>query len=334
MCEEIRVNRRQFVAIAAAAAVTRSARAEDAAEESRARWLAGLPGGLPTNAEWRAYAAGEDERWDRTRTARLGPMQEFAAKELTPLLPADHTLLYPFAGPDALHALALFGGARRHVLLGLEPVGTLPDPRAVPERYFARLGAAMGDLHRLSFFRTQEMASDFQRDGVLGAIVATLARMNGKVSAIAVTPTSARIDWTSGGTARRLDYVQADLSNVALSNRPELAAMLASLAPHATLVKAAMYLLAEARFSTLRKLLVDGSTLLLQDDTGVPLRQLSGFSTRLFGKYEPPGAPYEERFQSDLRAAYDRRSPPALAFGIGYHVEAKRSNLLLASKTR
>ena len=61
------------------------------------------------------------------------------------------------------------------MLVGLEPVGALPDPtRPVPAGFFGRLGAALGDVHRLTFFRTLEMSNDFQREGVLAALVATI----------------------------------------------------------------------------------------------------------------------------------------------------------------
>ena len=56
--------------------------------------------------------------------------------------------------------------------------------------------------------------------------------------------------------------------------------------------------------------------------------------TRFFGRYEAPGAPFEERLQPALRAAFEQRGPSALPFGIGYHVQPGRSNLLIASKGR
>ena len=336
MCENRGVVRRGFIlGSAVIAALPGTARAEESAEDSRARWLAGMPSGTPATADWQVYAASEDDRWQRSIEARVKPMHDFGAREIQPLLPADHAVVYPFAGPDALHVLSLFGAARRYLLVGLEPVGKLVDPRAVPPGYFARLGAATSDVHRLSFFRTQEMASDFERDGVIAALLATIARMNGKVSSVQTAATTVRVEWTVAGAARRLDYIQSDLSNGGLQSNGQLSASLQALAPHVTFVKAAMFLLAEARFSTLRKMLLQGSSLLLQDDTGIPLRHLdASWSTRLFGRYEAPGAPFEERFQPDLRAAYERRAATPLAFGIGYHVEAKRSNLLLASRVR
>jgi hypothetical protein len=148
-------------------------------------------------------------------------------------------------------------------------------------------------------------------------------------------PGSARIDWTTAtGKARRLDYVQADLANAGLASAPALVASVHALAPYVTFVKAAMYLLAEARFTSLRQALLDDSAIVVQDDTGVPFRAFDErWATRLYGRYEAPGAPFEERVQPALRAAFERRAA-ALPFGIGYHVQPARSNLLVASKGR
>jgi len=96
-----------------------------------------------------------------------------------------------------------------------------------------------------------------------------------------------------------------------------------------------MYLLAEARFSSLRQVILDDSSIVLQDDTGVPFRYFDErWATRFFGRYEAPGTPFEERVQPTLRAAFEQRGASALAFGIGYHVQPNRSNLLIASKGR
>ena len=106
-------------------------------------------------------------------------------------------------------------------------------------------------------------------------------------------------------------------------------------APYVTFVKAAMYLLAETRFSTLRQSMLDDSSLLVQDDTGIPFRYLDDkWATRFFGRYETPGSPFEERAQPNLKAAFERRPQSPLPFGIGYHVLPARSNLLIASKGR
>lgn len=317
-------------------------------EGARARWLAGLEPfpGLAPSEEWTAYASAENGRW-LAGQGRLKAMRDWSAREVSGLVPTDYSVFYPFAGPDALHALALFAGARRLFLVGLEPVGALPDPaKPLAPGYFSRLGAALADIHRLTFFRTLEMSTDFQREGVLSALVATVARMGGVVTSVRTSgaatstsgPSSVRIDWETPQrqrAARRLDYTQVDLANAGLQRQAAFVATAHGLAPHVTFMKAAMYLLAEPRFSMLRQMILDDASVLLQDDTGLPFRYLDErWASRLYGRYETPGAPYEGRHQPTLRAAFESGRPPPLPFGIGYHMQAGRSNLLLASKGR
>lgn len=332
----MRLLRRQaLLALGTSFVLVRTARADDAATDVQARWVAGVTAPKDGSAEWDAYAKAEDERWTALKP-RLDAIKEFQAKSLAPILPAGRAVFYPFAGPDALHAIALFPSAPRVVLVGLEPVGTLPDPKQPAAGTFVRLGAALADLHRLTFFRTHEMQADFKKDGVLAALVATVVRMGGKVSSVTTAsgPPSARIDWTdASGSARRLDYVQLDLANASLKNEAQFVADVHALAPYVAFVKAAMYLPAQARFSYLRQALLDDAAVIVQDDTGIPFRHFdSKWAVRLYGQYEKPVTPFEEFEQSDLRSAFEKRAVGKLPFGIGYSVEAKRSNLLVATK--
>jgi hypothetical protein len=299
-----------------------------------ARWLAGsapLPGLQPTG-EWLAYSAAEDTRWAQA-TGRLRAMQEWAKRELLPVIPHDRPVLYPFGGPDALHALALFDAASYVLLVGLEPVLTLPDgARATHAGYFDGLGVAMADLHRLTFFRTHELESDLRRVGVLPLLLAAVVRMGGRVTRVS-EPVDGRvsIEWLSADNRpRRLDYAQVDLSNEGLARHTDFVAMLRGLAPHITLIKAASYLLGEDRFTYVRRLLLEGSAALVQDDTGLPFRDIDArWATRLFGRYVGPAEPFLDRAQPDLEAAFARQPLSPLPFGIGYHVDARSSNLLV-----
>lgn len=312
------------------------ASATEASTDAQARWLAGmapLPG-TDRSSEWSAFAKVEDDRWRVTET-RVRAMQRWAATELGPLLPADAAVFYPFSGPDALYALALFGTAARFLLVGLEPVGAMPS--FAEPGFFARQAAALADVHRLTFFRTKEMFGGFRRSGVLPALVAIVARLGGRVTGVATLekPMSARIDWvTAGEKARRLDYVQANLANAGLKSETALVAKLHALAPYVSFLKAAMYLPATARFSYLRRALLDESSVVVQDDTGIAVRDFDAtWAMRFYGTYETPVAPYEAYFQPALRDAFARRALGPLPFGIGYHIEAKRSNLLVASRS-
>lgn len=343
---ERRWSRRETLRVLAAGAVTsrlfasRRVYAGNPRVEETAGWLAGLSplAGVAPSIEWTAYAKLESDRWGMNQR-RIVAMRSWSLRELASFVPPNITLFYPFAGPDALHAISLFGphlkAPSRMILVGLEPVGTLPDPESTPEGFFRRLGAAQGDVHRLTFFRTREMSLTFQKEGVLSTLVATVARMGGIVSSVQTThgPNSARIDWnTTEGTPGRLEYFQLDLANAHFKTESPLLSLLRS-TPHITFIKAAMYLLREARFSILREHILDSSALVIQDDTGIPFRFFGPqWVTRLYGHYEVPGPPFDGAFQPDLAAAFDNRGTAPLPFGIGYHVRPERSNLVVAAR--
>jgi hypothetical protein len=332
------VRRRDLLLAATLLTLPRAALADSPVlpDDTIARWLAGVtppPPGLPATPEWSAFAAAEDERWAR-EAPRLLAMRQWSSRELVPLMPQDRPVLYPFGGPDALHAVTLFGDKSHLVLIGLEPVFGLHDiPTFARAGYFEALGLAMGDLHRLTFFRTQELAAGLPLVGVLPVLLATLVRLGGRVTSVSeVTGGKVSIDWVSqGGRVCRLDYAQVDLSNTGLAKRTDFVAMLRSLAPHVTFVKAASYLLGETRFSFVRQLLLEGSAALVEDDTGIPFRELDArWATRLFGRYVTPGAPFQDRVQPDLETAFAVRARASLPFGVGYHVSPGSSSLLVA----
>lgn len=355
------VARRAFLRASAAVVLgvgsSRNAAAESLASrdvEEYARWLAGL--GSDLGAEFDAsgwtperlrYAEAEAQRW-RLATVRLQAIERWAAREIQALVPRAQTLFYPFAGPDAMHALALFGTATRFVLVGLEPIGSLPaagplgpgDQEASPVSYFDRLNAAWAGFHRLTFFRTRQMATDLHETGVVAILVTTIVRMGGRVTAIRYdaaspgpgVPPNAQVVWTdSGGGEHRLEYLQIDLSNAGLKRHAVWMGNLRALAPFVTFVKAGSYLLHEERFSFLRQVILEHSSAVVQDDSGIPFRFFeSGWAIRLYGQYMTPVSPFEIRDQQRLREAFALRGAAPLPFGIGYHGEFGRSNLMLA----
>src|SRR5262249_41869238 len=111
----------------AALLLTESAFA-DVSVATEARWLAGVEAVAPFDATgpWAGYAQREDERW-RQAAPRIRAIEDWSARNLANVVPPSATVFYPFGGPDALHALALFPGASRIVLVGLEPALPLPD---------------------------------------------------------------------------------------------------------------------------------------------------------------------------------------------------------------
>jgi hypothetical protein len=337
----VRVKRRELLVGLGALALSRRAWAleDDAATSDMARWVAGVAPfpGVAASAEWAAFARAEDARWARQST-RVRAIQDWAQRFIAPRTLAGWPVVYPFAGPDALHPLALFDAQRAFHLYGLERALPLPAPLLPPPAgYFDSLSGAMEELHRLTFFRTSELTSRLATIGVIPALLTILVRMGGTVTALSHAPEGrATLHWThTNGSSRRLEYTRLDLSNDGLNAHGEVEVSLRRASPFVTFIKASSYLLADPRFSRLGHVLTEMSAALVQDDTGIPYRNLvDSWDVQLFGRYVAPRGALADHAQPDLEDAYHGEPHTPLPFGIGYNVAAGQSNLLLATRRR
>jgi hypothetical protein len=336
-----------------------------------AKFLAGVPSRFPSDSHlavwaagsaWASHTASLDKSWTSLERTRLEPMREWAATELHAAISGTSTVFYPFSGPDCLHAMTLFPEARTYVLAALEPVGELPDVEAMTpdavDRYLASTARALRFWLNFSFFRTDDMKSDEQNqfNGQLPLLLVFLARSGNHVSDVtrvgideegAVTagdrstaagsrrPLGARIDFVGpDGTERHLYYFSVNLHDEYLRNSP-LRRYLDSLGQFNTYLKSASYLMHKDYFSIIRSAILDRSTLVVQDDSGIPYRffQAAVWDVDLYGVYSEPIPLFREHAEGDLATAYREigRAKP-LPFGIGYNWRQGLSNLLVARK--
>jgi hypothetical protein len=337
--------------------------------------VAGLPGestayaALREEDSWREFADLAGKGWKDFHAAVLGPMDAWAADKLWEARDSAAALFYPFGGPDLSTALALFPGAATTVLLGLEPVGNLPDlVKASPEwraEFFSDLGALTSDFLKRGYFITMHMMDTYTRakvDGALPIIGFFLKR--GGYSVVDVRrlgpdedggwkdtpyerlakrprrPYGVRIDYVKPGEAalKRVYYFSCDLENQAFTEGSPLYSFFMGLGSMTTFVKSGSYLLHWSNFSTVRELILDRSPFVLQDDTGISYRVLKnqGWGIRLFGRYATPVKDFTNVEQLDLRAAYEdpEGQVEPLPFHFGYRWVTQVDNLLLAKRPR
>src|SRR5262249_39371351 len=139
---------------------------------------------------WIHYAASFDKNWMKLDTSRLAAMKKWSAEELHSTSYDGSTVFYPFAGPDALHAVTLFPNAGTYVLVGLEPVGTIPDVAHMTsdnmDQFFTNVNGSLQEALSFSFFKTNNMKVDLNRElgGVLPILMIFLVRTGNRIENI------------------------------------------------------------------------------------------------------------------------------------------------------
>lgn len=346
------------------------------AEARRLNDLALVLAGLPVEADspsfpltrsksWSDYRLRAGTVWNRFENRTMSKIRAWSDTELTSLPGKEDTVFYPFSGPDFLYLQAFLPRAETSVLIGLEPVGQVPELSGMEEkklaRYWKLLDYAIEDALAVSFFKTDEMARELNNSrlkGTLPVLMLFLARTGNQIRQIrhmivtsngTLLPvssprprkktgkygTAVEILYHSPGAGRvqRLLYLCADLSDGGLAAHPEIQACLNNLpAPFITFSKSASYLMHKFYFSSIRTFILEKSLAVVQDDSAIPFRffEEPDWQVRLYGSYARPIKKFKKHTEPDLRQAY-QADGKELGFRFGY---ARRSNLLVARKVR
>ena len=121
---------------------------------------------------------------------------------------------------------------------------------------------------------------------------------------------------------------------------PDFIPYLKSQRRFATMIKSASYLMHKegvqepTRFEQIRSLILAQSDVLVQDDSGVPLRLFARetWKLRFHGKYDAPTPEFGKHLQNDLRVEMQRNSTGKLPFSYGYAFKQGESNLMTAER--
>ena len=347
------------VLVTANATVARAASLES--PNDMARFLAGL---LPASNSplmaaadtpgWQSHSAGMNVAWAAIEKRLLMRIRVWSAAKL----PAPRrTMFYMFGGPDFIHADAFFPNASVYVLSGLEPIGAAPN---VPALSGGDLAASLGSLRRsldnflqFGYFITSEMGTQFRSgtfSGILPVLYVFLARsgktihqlelvtLNGSGEAVPVRgkrkPTGVRISFSGAdGRERRLYYFRTDLSNAGVGKSGFLK-FCTRLGQGDSLLKSASYLLHLGNFSKVRTFLLQRSAVIVQDDSGIPLKYLTPGNWRLrpFGQYLGPTDEFKRHYQPELAQLFRSGGAQPVNFGIGYRWHPQRTNILIADR--
>ncbi|TGE20254.1 hypothetical protein E5K00_19785 [Hymenobacter aquaticus] len=171
---------------------------------------------LTSSAAWQAFAADADKSWVTYHQTRTSKIQQWAATELDSVRAGSPTVFYPFSGPDLLNVVTMFPTSQTYVLMGLEPIGTVPSlsTLANPKLYPA-LKASLWSVLNFSFFRTNDMAVELNNKkpdsnaiSKANSILKTAAKTNQRVNIGGVVPLLLLFASRTDHQVEALRYVQ------------------------------------------------------------------------------------------------------------------------------
>lgn len=328
-------------------ALTASAVHAQPSADDLAKFVAGLPvrdaalAARTSESAWAGHAQTVGNKWTKMDQRQLVHVRDWAHRN-PDVARVSGTVFYPFSGPDFLYAQTLFPNASTYILCGTEPVGTVPDITQMQSAHvaadLANLRTALETMLTTHYFITKDMRVDLTRgtiSGTLPILYFFLARTGCAIQGVKLSGPSVQIDFRGpNGRKQTLFYVKTDLSNG--GGNDQFLGFCKQYAPGATLIKSASYLLHGDSFSKVRNWTLANSTLIIQDDSGIPIRALEPprWKLRLFGTYGGPIPMFKQYYQPELASLYQRTNMAPLGFSFGYAWQKEKGMLIQATPQR
>jgi hypothetical protein len=310
-----------------------------------AKFVAGLPvknGDLAVQtreSNWIGHAQVLDRKWTRMDQRQLIHARDWARGN-PEVARVSGTVFYTFSGPDFLYAHTLFPNASTYILCGTEPVGSVPDITQMQPGHvaadLANVRTALDTMLTTHYFITKDMRVDLTRGNISGTLPILyffLARTGCTIQRVKHTGSSVQINFRGPtGLSQTVYYVKTDLSNG--GGNAQFFALCKKHAPGVSLVKSASYLMHTDSFSKVRNWLLENSTLIVQDDSGIPFRAFDPkrWNIRLFGVHHGPIGLFKEYYQPNLAAAYALTRGAPLGFSFGYAWQKEKAMLIQATR--
>ena len=267
-------------------------------------------------------------------------------------------VFYMFSGPDFLYVDQFFPNASTYIMCGKESMGPPPDPL-----HIADLGAALRNLQNAmkssltaTYFVTQDMKVDLQQqqlNGTLPILYVFLARADKTIKDVTFvsldsggavhesapgrggTP-GVRISYIDNPTGRpqTLFYFTTDISDGGVASNPGFMKFCDQHGGGASFLKSSSYLMFEEGFSRVRNFLLSHSTMIVQDDSGIPIADFdrNKWNLRFFGTYVGPIELFKQHYQPKLAELFQQSNPPEFGVGFGYQWDYHKSNLIVAQR--
>jgi hypothetical protein len=308
---------------------------------------------------YRKYQSSINSEWERLDKNMIQPILIWQKDNINQTLKGNKTCFYPYSGADFLYANLFFSDADNYILIGLEPPGSVTDPTTMTNtelsNYLYSNDNAMTISHDKGFYRTLSMEVDFTKkhlNGTVHNILFYVVRRGYKVTGIDYfsldTTTSSpkytkavygqkndeygvKVKFTDDkGSDKAIYYLSYNLRDSNMVRRPELLKFVDSFGGHYTFLKAASYLPHYERYSIIRNYMLKSSTVVLQDDSGIPYNSFNNgeWEIHLLGDFKTVLTVFRDYFQPGLKEAYAKLpEKKILPFQIGYNVSFGVTNL-------
>lgn len=323
---------------------------------------------------WSRHQFYVDSSWKKLEARRLKAMRNWAATEFSTPNTICKTVFYPFSGPDFLTATTFFPNADKYIMLGLEPVGKLPEFKKFKPGdhtvYSAHFKQSLGDIFVKSYFITRKMLQDFSSqkvNGLLPILTFFIRKTGHEISDIKYVyrykqdsiverpydvkmpdiedggtkkPFGVRVDFVQDGKNKSVYYFKYDVSNKKFNDTCAFYNYINKSKNVVTYIKSASYLLHNNFMSNMRDLILNNSSYVIQDDTGIPYKfftENNNWEMKLYGQYTKPVSDFTYlSMQKPLEEAYQKDSAKIgkLPFHLGYHWGSKKDVIIYASKKK
>ena len=322
---------------------------------------------IQNSSDFKVFSKNFDKRWMSFDSSRLSNLRKFKDEEISKIVKTQSTLFYPFSGPDILYSQTFFPDVDKYVMIGLEPVGSLPEfnqkEKDSLDTYFSKVNTSLNAILKFSFFRTQSMSKDLRNeevDGTLHLLVLFLKRTGntlcsakpvtvdstGAIKYIATFSDLKKLRANTKGVeitfadvnhhAKTLYYFSLNASDGGLKSNKGFVAYLKKMGTINSYLKGASYLMHKNYFSIIRNTILNQSQHVIQDDSGMAFHYFTESNSKwdysFYGKYLKPIPMFSQFYQPDLDSLYKQKGSKPIGFGIGYNFKDKNSNFMIASK--
>ena len=332
-----------FLTLLACAGLTLAASGAPSVDDL-AKFVAGLPAkdaslaALEKESWWTSYSAELNSKWAKMDQRQLTHVRAWA-RGISEIARVSGTVYYMFSGPDFLYARTFFPNASTYIMCGMEPVGSVTDiTKMAPANIASDLNNvrhALDTMLTTHYFITKDMRVDLTRGyigGTLPLLFVFLEKSGCTINDVSFSGPSVQIDFHSpSGRSQTLYYFRTDLSNG--GGNSAFLAFCKRHGPGVSLLKSASYLMHTESFSAIRNFLLANSSLIVQDDSGIPYRAFDQrrWNVRLYGVYDGPIGLFHEYNQPDLAKAYANGKPGELGFAFGYAWQVPKGLLIEAT---